>query len=84
MDTISEGFFNFVGFFPRIVLSIYYEWHIRDKFLPELIFARYTLLSISEEYGCSFCSKTPAAIAVPVETIKYSLKTYNRSSKIAE
>lgn len=52
-----------------------------QKSLPELILARYRQLSTSEEYGSSFCSKTPAAIAVPVETATCSLKIYNSSSK---
>lgn len=56
-----------------ISLSTFYEWHYQRKLLPELIFARCTLLSSNEEYGSSFCSKTPAAIAVPVETVVCSL-----------
>lgn len=82
-DNIS-GVFNFLWktFFPRFSLSTFYEWCIREKLLPELIFARYRLLSSNEEYGSSFCSKTPAAIAVPVGTVISSLKSYNRSSKM--
>lgn len=80
-DNIS-GVFNFLWkiFFFRISLSTFYEWHIREKLLPELIFARYRLLSSNEEYGSSFCSKTPAAIAVPVK--KSSMFTENLQQKL--